>query len=394
VLAAGLLAAAALPAGASATTLRHAGSGFRVDAPAASHLRVQRGVYVFTAAGATISYSRSVSGLTVRQFGDALLRQLQGTPVSRSRGARRYTAEVLVGGRREAFVVTRSGSTVAVTTGTSTASRPLALATLRAIAASARGGYALRPPKAATAKPLALRSYRAPDGGATAQVPAGSGWNVQSSQGALQVVGAKGSLLLGYSINIFLPSSIPPGTSAGPALVSPYLSAAAALTGFWPRLADGVTNIVVRRLVRDGPLPSFTSSGLFQIDYRYRGRPWTGIALVGTDDPQKYSNFVWNLYFSGIGVPAGSTSAVGDALLRTWRSWDPSGAIAARTAQARQLIAETNEVWQQTSEFRSQTASRQARDVGCLLSGYYHVEDNSRRYDLPPLPCGQIYTKG
>ena len=54
---------------------------------------------------------------------------------------------------------------------------------------------------------------------------------------------------------------------------------------------------------------------------------------------------------------------------------------------------ETNEIWQQTSEFRSRTADRQSRDVGCLLQGYYHVEDNSRKYDLPPLPCGQIYTE-
>ena len=32
-------------------------------------------------------------------------------------------------------------------------------------------------------------------------------------------------------------------------------------------------------------------------------------------------------------------------------------------------------------------------DVGCLLQGWYAVEDNARKYSLPPLPCGQVYVK-
>ena len=51
-------------------------------------------------------------------------------------------------------------------------------------------------------------------------------------------------------------------------------------------------------------------------------------------------------------------------------------------------------MWQQTSEFRSRIADQQSRDVGCLLLGYYVVEDNARKYQLPPLPCGQVYVKG
>ena len=47
------------------------------------------------------------------------------------------------------------------------------------------------------------------------------------------------------------------------------------------------------------------------------------------------------------------------------------------------LISETNQIWQETSEFRSRIADQQSRDVGCLLSGYYIVEDNARRYGLP-----------
>ena len=92
-------------------------------------------------------------------------------------------------------------------------------------------------------------------------------------------------------------------------------------------------------------------------------------------------------------MPVGSDPSIGVGLLRSWKSWDPSGAIAARTQAAQQLMDETNAVWQQTSEFRAQTADRQSRDVGCLLEGYYHIEDNSRQYDLPSLPCGEIYVQ-
>ncbi len=175
-------------------------------------------------------------------------------------------------------------------------------------------------------------------------------------------------------------------------LVGPYLTAVQALVQVIPRLTSA-RNIHVRRVLVDRALPSFTSSGMIEYDYRVNGRRWIGVATVGTDDPSKYSNFLWNFYFSGIGVPVGSDPAIGVGLLRSWKSWDPSGAIAARTQAAKVLIAETNEIWQQTSEFRSQTADRQSRDVGCLLQGYYIVEDNSRHYNLPALPCGQIYTE-
>ena len=391
------IASSGAAAGGGDVTLHHKSSGFSIRAPRGSKLTVRRGVYVIKGPGLTVSFSRSVTAITPSQFGTALLGQLGGAIVSRAASKRQFVAEVNVGSRRETFVARRAGAAVAVTTGTSSSAVPVALATIKRIAASARGGIALRPPKtkAKPVKPLAMRSYRAPDGGATAQVPAGSTWQIESSQGALAGASKQGAFVLGYSINIFLPTSVTNGGAGTSALVSPYLSAIGALQNILPRLsfARGVSDIRVTKVIRDAVFPTFTSSGMLLIDYRVNGKPWTGAVTVATDSPAKYSNFVWNFYYSGIGVPKGTSSAVGTALLRTWRTWDPSGAIAQRTAQARQLMNDTNEVWRQTSEFRSQTADRQARDVGCLLSGYYHVEDNSRKYDLPPLPCGQIYTK-
>jgi hypothetical protein len=216
------------------------------------------------------------------------------------------------------------------------------------------------------------------------------GWDVSSSGGTIQGSSTNGAFLFGFSINIFLPETAPPNTPPN-ILVSPYLPAAEALTQVFPRLAPSVSEITIRQVVNPNPLPTFSSSAFFVFDYKLNGQPWKGAAMIATDSPDRYSNYVWNMYYSGIGVPAGSDGSVGAALLKSWRSWDPSGAIAQRTQRAKELINETNQVWQETLEFRSRMADRQARDVGCLLLGYYVIEDNSRKYDLPPLQCGQAY---
>jgi hypothetical protein len=115
--------------------------------------------------------------------------------------------------------------------------------------------------------------------------------------------------------------------------------------------------------------------------------------LQAAADPTVRAGTHGLFYYSGIAVPANSSPAVGDALMRAWKSWNPSGAIAQRSVAAKQLLDETNAIWQQAGEFRSRIADQQSRDVGCLLQGYYIIEDNARKYELPPLPCGQIYTE-
>ena len=117
-----------------------------------------------------------------------------------------------------------------------------------------------------------------------------------------------------------MPGSAPANSGT---LISPYLNAATALTQFCPRLAPSVSDIRITKLIKDAALPSFTSSGMFLIDYRYNGKPWTGAVTVGTDGPEKYSNFIWNFYYSGIGVPVGSDPSVGVGLLQGVEELEP-----------------------------------------------------------------------
>lgn len=371
-------------------TLHHSPTRFTIRAPEGFRLEFNHGVYILRKGVTSMSFSRLAANVTPSQLADALFRALGGRILIHAGDARHTVGQVANGRRGDTFVVERIGSSLAITTSTSSAGLPVALETLRLIGQGARGGVTLRPPTSRSQRSIPLRPYRAPDGGATALVPAGNDWVIQSTGGAITGFSAnKGSFLFGDSVNIPLST---PGPTPADVIVGPYLNAVQALVQIVPRLTSA-RNIRVRRVLVDAALPSFTSSGMIQFDYTVNGRRWTGVATVGTDSPQKYSNFLWNFYFSGIGVPVGTSSAVGVGLLRSWKSWNPSGAIAQRTRASIALLNETNQIWQDTNEFRSQQADQQSRDVGCLLQGYYIIEDNARHYGLPALPCGQIYTQ-
>jgi hypothetical protein len=371
-------------------TLRHKPTGLVIRAPEGFKLQFRSGVYILRKGVTSISFSRLATNATPSQIGGALEQALGGRVVVRAGDARHRGGQVVNGRRGDTFVVERTGSRLAVTTSTSSIGRPVALETLRQIGLGAKGGVALRAPKAKPQQTIPLRPYRAPDGGATALVPSGNDWVIQSSGGTVEGSSGRGAFLFGFSYNV--PLTVPPGSPPS-FFALPYLNAVNALARVFPRLSPSWTNFRVRRVLKDAILPSFTSSGMLQFDFRINGRPWTGVATVATDHPSKYSNVLWNFYYSGIVVPRGSNPSVGVGLLRSWKSWDPSGAIAVRTRAAIRLINETNEIWRETSEFRSRIADQQSRDVGCLLQGYYIVEDNARKYGLPPLGCGQIYTE-
>jgi len=378
--------------------LRDEQSGFSVEAPEGFQLTVRDGVYVLQGGDRSLAFSRTATDRGAAAFGDELLAQLGGDVVSRDATGDGFSAEVDRDGVRNTVIVSPEPGALAVMTARSPSGDPFPLELVRQVLATVSGGYTLSPPAAqdgdggggdgggGSGSKLALQRYSS--GGVTGLVPAGPEWSINDNQGSLEGSSPQGSFLFGFSIDVMLPQNAPAGFN-GP--VAPFLDPASALTQVMPALAPTIGGYQITRVVAENVLPSFTASAMLQFTYSVNGQPWTGAALVATDSPEKYSNYTWKYYYSGIGVPSGSDGSVGAGLLEAWRSWNPSGAIAQRSAQAQQLMQETNDVWKDVSEFRSRTADRQSRDVGCLLQGYYDVEDNSRKYDLPPLPCDQQY---
>lgn len=372
------------------TTERLTSGDFSIEVPAGFAIEERDGVYVMSDGDQSISYSQTATDAAPEEFLQALLDQLGGDVVSQDGDGSGLTAEVSRDGARELLVVRPADGAIAVTTGHVPEDGDLSLADVRASADSAQGAVTLTPP-ATPASTIELKEFSAPDGGATGLVPADPSWTISSNGGTIEGSSDVGTFVFGVTIQVITPENTFPGAGG---ISAPYADAASSLGVLLPQLLQGASNVQVTSTVAEGVIDGYTSSGMYAYTYDWNGTPWTGVAIVATDDPSKYGGFQWNWYYTNISVPAGSDGSVGAGLLKAWQAWNPSGAIAQRSQRSRELLDETNQIWQDTSEFRADQADRQSRDVGCLLQGYYDVEDNSRTYDLPPLPCGQAYGPG
>ena len=337
-------------------TLHHKPTGLTIRAPEGFKLQLRSGVYVLRKGATSISFARLATSATPFQIGGALEQALGGRVVIRAGDPRHRVGQVVNGRRGDTFVVERIGSRLAVTTSTSSTGRPVALETLRQIGLGARGGVSLRAPKAKPQPAIPLRPYRAPDGGATALVPAGGDWVIQSNGGTVEGSGARGAFLFGFSYNI--PLSVPPNSPPN-FFALPYFPAAPALERVFPRLSPSWKNLRVRRVLRGCDPAELLLVGDAPVRLPSQRQALDRRGHCGTDRPEKYSNFLWNFYYSGIVVPAGSSPAVGVGLLRAWKSWDPSGAIAART-RARNRAAQGDERHLEPDERVSVTDGRPA----------------------------------
>jgi hypothetical protein len=372
-----------------ATTTLTSGE-FSIEVPVGFDIQERSGVYVMSDGARSISYSRTATDVSSEEFLQELLSQLGGEVISQDGDTSGSTAEVRRDGSREVLVIRQQDGAIAVTTAHVPDQDPLGIDQLVAAADSAKGAVTLTPP-AAGGGTIELKQFSAPDGGATGLVPADPSWTISSNGGTIEGSSDVGTFVFGVTIQVLTPENAPPD---GSGVVASYTDAASSLGVMIPKLLQGASNVQVTSTVADGVIDGYTSSGMYAYTYDWNGRPWTGVAIVATDDPSKYGNFMWNWYYTNISVPAGSDGSVGSGLLQAWRAWDPSGAIAQRSQRSKQLLDETNQIWKDTSEFRATQADRQSRDVGCLLQGYYDTEDNSRKYDLPSLPCGQEYVPG
>jgi hypothetical protein len=390
---------------ATTVTVSHAPSGFSAKVPSGYRLRVVGGAYRITGGGltATVRIVKTTRG--ARAYGLTLGRK--GDTVLSSAGTtKRYRLVAAGKGQRRSVLVVRRGADLVVTIGLRPAAKPALAAVISRIESSVRGGTpgarATTPGAGGTApgstRLLALTPYRAPDGGATAWVPSDPDWTITSAQGALEGSGPRGIFLFGQTFSITLPGFAPPGSPPS-LVVQPYASAIGGLESTWPLIAQSanvnIANVHVRQVIADATLPTFHSSGMLLFDFTFNGRPWVGVANVGTEDRlSPYQNFFWQMYISYIAVPADGDPTVGAALRLVWRSWNPSGAIAQRNTQARQILSEINDTWKGVAEFRSRTADQQSRDVSCLLRSGPFIDDHARELGLPPLlDCDSTYVR-
>jgi hypothetical protein len=224
----------------------------------------------------------------------------------------------------------------------------------------ARGARGIRPvalPTTTTQEqeaPIPLKSFTTADGSAKAMVPDAPGWVAGGEKGTIQGYHPEqGSYAFGVLVGAFEPGwcfEFPCQTIEAPFM--PVRSALEQVWPFWLNKAGGnVSNIQVASEIPGsaGLLGSGVNSGMFQVSFAANGKPGIGYIIAGT---AQFEPGLWYLYYSYIAAYNGVPGTVGDALLRTWQSWDPSADQARRQQETIITQQETTAIIQSASEYR------------------------------------------
>jgi hypothetical protein len=372
---------AALPAAAPAKTLRDAATGFTVKAPADFRLghSAKTGAYAISSKRrhARVSYVR----FTTTQAPDALaksyLAAIGAKTVTETSAAGSYVAKVTTkAGKAEMVEGRQDGAGIDLIVWGSTrkghaASAAASLAGILAgIARSATGGQAIAVPQTThevPVAPIALRPFVNSDGSAKAQVPADPDFSCSGVKGTVECYGPRGELSLGLGLPVCPPgSTVAQYAALSPGLcpvIAPFQSSANAVVSVWPRvrnlvLGGGIANMTVKQVI-PANIPGYESA-LYIASFTRDGAPWTGAFLVGVTPATGSEQ--WLFYFSDMAVPGTDDSSVSQALLATWKSWDPSAAIDQRIQATNQSIKATTETIQSVNDFRQQVADQAAEN--------------------------------
>ncbi len=367
--------------------------GFRITAPAGYRLRLHGGGYeVSGGAGQMTLLAVSTSGAP-RTVAEALLgRALPATPNANQFGLR---VPLKAGGSAEVYFDKAPGG-VAVTAlvparkrgGKGKRGRPVAGASAtigkgqrQLFARMARSARNVRPvslPTVATQEqeaPIPLKPFTTADGSARATVPDAPGWVAGGSQGIVEGGHPDlGSYAFGVPAGFFEYCFFPPC----PGIQAPFMGARQAVEQAWPLwLNQAGANVSDMRVVGQVPnstgvLGSGMDSGMFQVSFNSNGKPGSAYVIAGTFTT---GEGFWYLYHSYIAAYNGVPGSVGDALLRTWQSWDPSVNQAERRAQTFVTQQETTQIIQSASEYRRRVFEKTNYNWSAYIRGNDPVLD-------------------
>lgn len=333
-------------------------SGFRVKAPKGYRLRLRRGAYEVVGRRSELTLVGVRTGDSVRSVAEGLL----GVTPPGADDARRLSFRVtLKGGKRAQVFFEKAPKGVSVITVAPRGSRTTVPSSerrrLAAIAKSARRIRLTNLPKRTTQiqeAAIPLKAFTNADGTAKANVPDAAGWVASGQQGIVE----GGHPDLGsYAFGVAVPYLVPQAFCFAPcpALRAPFMGSAQAVEQAWPLfIASAGAQVADTRIVAQVPgsagvLGPGIDSGMYQFTTTSSGRPVVGYIVAGTF---QVSPETWYLYYSYVATFQGVSGAVGDVLLQTWRSWDPSADQARRQRLTFIAQQETQRIIQETAEYR------------------------------------------
>jgi hypothetical protein len=224
---------------------------------------------------------------------------------------------------------------------------------------------------------IPLKPFTTADGSAKAMVPDAPGWVAGGSQGIIEGGHPDlGSYAFGVLGGFAEPGACFPFTCD--AIEAPFMPVHPALEQAWPlwlnRAGANVSNLRVVSQVPNsaGVLGPGMDSGMFQVSFLSNGKPGTAYVIAGTFT---FGEGIWYLYYSYIAAFVGVPGSVGDALLRTWQSWDPSVNQAERRAQTFVTLQETTQIIQSASEYRRRVFEKTNYNWSAYIRGNDPVLD-------------------
>jgi hypothetical protein len=361
-----LVLALLLPAGADAKKLRHKPTGFQTTAPRGFKLRVGAdGSYTIESKRSYAHLLLADSTMEADYAGEEILRALGGRVTGREKGTpEEFAASVAVNNLLLRLEVRRDGKNLRVVTygprlGRKRKARgrlvplenglveltPEQLAVLRQIVGQAQGGNARRLPG-----DIPLRQFVARDGSAQAFVPDLPGWQFNGLQGVIEGGHPdQGVFAFGVSYLVQFPNA--PFRSPGVPAAFPPLSQAelpAVMFGdVLPQWFQICCRVAFAGAQVTGVVPNTEGllaggfSGMYGVRLTFGGRQAEGLFHVFAN-VQSLIDFSWLFYYSFIAVVLPAQPGLGNALIQTWASWDPSADQARRRNATLYSILTTN----------------------------------------------------
>jgi hypothetical protein len=384
-------------------TLRDPVTGFTVRAPrdfTVSH--TSKGVehVASRTRHAFVNYLLIDSTEAPAKVGQTLIAQSKSTISSSSQTTSSFTAAVVHGGRAETLVVRQvAGGRLAITAWGTIKAKPTARHNksshgkpggkhprhakkasvarasaaepleplLKQIAEAAQGGRGVPTPVETVKKPVAavaLKPFTNSDRSASAEVPAG--FNCAGSKGIVECLDpSHGAIEFGVGMPVCVPGSTKawyaehvPGEGALCPAISPFIeNSTTAATTLWGPTLDrligaGIANVT---LVSSQPV-AFGAGWHASFDilrFTRNGVPWEA-AMIAATTSETGSVEEWLFYYSVVSAPQSGNSAYGQALAKSWASFNPSAAEGQRLAESEKDQKETTAIIQEANAFRQE----------------------------------------
>ena len=273
---------------------------------------------------------------------------------------------------------------------------------LKQIAEAAHGGKGVTAPVETVKKPVAavaLQPFTNSDHSATAEVP--TGFNCAGSKGIIECLDpAHGGIEFGIGMPVCVSGSTKayyaehvPGEAALCPAISPFLedSTTAATTLWGPTLdrliGAGIANVTLASS-QQAAFGAGWHASFDILRFTRNGVPWEA-AMIAATTAATGSSEEWLFYYSDVSAPQSGNSAYGQALAKSWASFNPSAAEQQRLTESENdqkataaVIEEADAFRQEVSEEASENWDAIIREAGTGKSrGGYGVESAKEEID-------------